>query len=282
MIKALARVPLRLVISERNTLSASIGMARNRQVRMLPWLMRRTYPKADGIIAISVGVADDLAATIGLPRRDVKVVYNPVISESLVRRSQESIAHPWFKPDEPPVILAAGRLTLQKDFSTLIQAFARLRTQRAVRLIILGEGELRDMLETQSAKLGLTADIFLPGFMNNPFAWMRRSALFVLSSAWEGLPGTLIQAMACGVPVVSTDCPSGPAEILENGRWGRLAPVGDAEALAVAMAATLDETEHPNVAMRATDFNLERSMEGYLNVLFPKIISGDCEPLITT
>jgi glycosyltransferase involved in cell wall biosynthesis len=265
--KQLARISTRLVLSERNTLSISTSGAHTRRARLLPWLMRYTYPKADGVVAVSGGVADDLAATIGLPRKNVMVVYNPVVTEALIRQSHERVSHPWFELGEPPVILAVGRLTAQKNFSTLIRAFARLRSQRAVRMIILGEGELRGILEKQVAELGLAADVILPGFMDNPFAWMRRSALFVLSSAWEGLPGTLIQAMACAVPVVSTDCPSGPVEILENGRWGKLVPVGDAGALAAAMAATLDETEHPDVAKRAADFGVDQAVNGYLTAL---------------
>jgi len=265
--KQLARVSTRLVLSERNTLSISIRGAREKRAWLLPWLMRHTYPKAHGVVAVSGGVADDLAATIGLPRQNVKVVYNPVVTEALVRQSHERVNHPWFELGEPPVILAVGRLTGQKDFSTLIRAFARLRAQRAARLIILGEGELRGMLEAQVAELGLVADVVLSGFIDNPFAWIRRSALFVLSSAWEGLPGTLIQAMACAVPVVSTDCPSGPMEILENGKWGRLVPVGNVEALAAAMAATLDETEHPDVAARAADFGVGQAVNGYLTAL---------------
>lgn len=265
--KQLARASTRLVVSERNTLSVSARGARERRARLLPWLTQRAYPKADGIVAVSRGVADDLAVIVGLPRQDVKVVYNPVVTETLVAQSHEMISHPWLSFGEPPVILAVGRLTLQKDFATLLRAFARLRAQRAARLVILGEGELRGALETQVAELGLAGNVALPGFMGNPFVWMRRSALFVLSSAWEGLPGTLIQAMACAVPVVSTDCPSGPAEILENGRWGRLVPVGDAEALAAAMVTTLDETARPDVAARAADFGVDQAVNGYLAAL---------------
>lgn len=265
--KQLARVPTRLVLSERNTLSISTRGVHTWRARLLPWLMRHTYPKADGVVAVSGGVADDLAATIGLRRHDVKVVYNPVVTETLIRQSHEVASHAWLNFGEPPVILAVGRLTAQKDFSTLIQAFALLRKRCAARLVILGEGELRGALERQITELGLIEYVVLLGFIENPFAWMRRSALFVLSSAWEGLPGTLIQAMACAVPVVSTNCPSGPMEILENGKWGKLVPVGDAGALAAAMAATLDETEHPDVAMRAADFGVDQAVHGYLTAL---------------
>lgn len=262
-----ARVPTRLVVSEHNTLSVAHDAVRKQRARLMPWLMRHTYPWAAGVVAVSAGVADDLAEAIALPRDRITVVYNPVVTDALIGQSREAFSHSWLAPGEPPVILAVGRLTLQKDFSMLIRAFARLRAKRSVRLVILGEGELRNALEALVAELGLTADVALPGFMDNPFAWMRGSALFVLSSAWEGLPTVLIEAMACGTPVVSTDCPSGPAEILEKGRWGRLVPVGDAEALAVAMAATLDETEHPDVAARAADFGVDQAVNGYLTVL---------------
>jgi glycosyltransferase involved in cell wall biosynthesis len=160
--------------------------------------------------------------------------------------------------------LAAGRLTAQKDHYTLIKAFSLLRARRRVRLVILGEGELLDSLQSLAVKLGVADDIAWPGFVENPYTWMKHCSLFVLSSAYEGLPGVLIQAMACGVPVVSTDCPSGPAEILENGRWGRLVPVGDAKALANAMEDTLGEPQHPDVAVRAKAFGVNQALNGYL------------------
>jgi glycosyltransferase involved in cell wall biosynthesis len=229
--------------------------------------MRQTYHRADGVIAISCGVADDLAAAIDMPRDHIQVIYNPAFLPNVIENSKLALLHPWFAPHEPPVILAAGRLTAAKDFSTLIRAFARLHSVRAARLVILGEGEQRDKLEVLLKELDLASDVALPGFVDNPFAWMRRSALFVLSSAWEGFGNVLVEAMACGLPVVSTDCPSGPAEILENGRWGRLVPVGDVEALAAAMCATLDESEHPNVAARAAMFHSETAVEKYLKVL---------------
>jgi glycosyltransferase involved in cell wall biosynthesis len=134
-------------------------------------------------------------------------------------------------------------------------------------LIILGEGEARGELEALVRKLGLGDDVAMPGFVDNPFAWMRRSSLHVLSSAWEGFGSVLVEAMACGTPVISTDCPSGPAEILEKGLWGRLVPVGDVKALAEAIVATLDESAYPDVGRRAQDFNVEKAVEGYLRVL---------------
>lgn len=263
----LANSKARLVVSERNTLSMTLENGKSWRTRWVHHFMRLTYPRADAIVAVSNGVRDDLATVLGLSPSRIHTIYNPVVNEHLLSQSREAVAHSWFAPDEPPVILGVGRLAPQKDFQTLIHAFAQVRQTREVRLVILGEGELRRQLEALVQSLGLENDVALPGFVNNPFAYMRRAAVFVLSSRWEGLPGVLIQAMACGVPVVATDCPSGPAEILENGRWGRLVPVGDVDALAEAIIATLDDKLHPDVQRRALEFGVERAVEEYLNVL---------------
>lgn len=267
--RQLARTSTVLVVSERNTLTASPVSAKNGRLQSRSWLMKRTYPRADAVVAVSRGVADDLVSATGLPPEHVHVIYNPVVTDELLRLSRVPVRHPWCAPGAPPVILAAGRLTEQKDFSTLIRAYSRLRGRRSGRLVILGEGEDRGELEALITRLGLEEDVYLPGFVDNPFAWMREARLFVLSSRWEGLPSVLIQAMACGTQVVSTDCPSGPAEILENGRWGRLVPVGDPEALAAAIRAALDEdeAEHPEVEARASAFGLDPSVRGYLDAL---------------
>lgn len=267
--RQVARSPTVLVVSERNTLTASPISAKKRAVPSRLWLMKHTYPRADRVVAVSQGVAEDLVSAIGLRREHVQVIYNPVVTDEILRLSGEPVRHPWCVPGAPPVILAAGRLTEQKDFSTLIRAYALVRERRLGRLVILGEGEERGALEALIARLGLEDDVSLPGFVDNPFAWMRQARLFVLSSRWEGLPSVLIQAMACGTQVVSTDCPSGPAEILENGRWGRLVPVGDPEALASAIRAAVDddEAERPDVEARASAFGLDPSVRGYLDAL---------------
>lgn len=168
------------------------------------------------------------------------------------------------------MIISIGRLNEAKNFDVLIRAFAELRKQRAVRLVILGEGELRGILNNLLSELGLdNSAVSMPGFVTNPYAWLARCSLFVLSSRREGLPGALIEAMACGVPVVSTNCLSGPAEILEGGRWGRLVPVGDENALAQAMAEVLDtpSADLPDVRRRAADFEQEAAVDAYLDLL---------------
>jgi glycosyltransferase involved in cell wall biosynthesis len=268
----LSRVPTRLVVSEHANFLLSRQYTKIVFAHAMAPLMRWAYPHADGVVAVSGGVADDLARTIGLLRKRITVVYNPVVTATLLDQVAAHLEHPWFGAGVPPVVLGVGRLTAQKDFLSLIRAFAKVRAQRPCRLVILGEGELRGELEALVTSLGLSADVALPGFADNPFAWMRQASLFVLSSAFEGFGNVLVEAMACGTPVVSTDCPSGPTEILENGRWGRLVPVGDVDALAGAMLATLAETTHPDVATRARDFGVEQAVVGYLGVLLHQTV----------
>lgn len=266
--RQLAGVPIRMVVSEHNNFTTARANASSRRGRMMGHFMRWAYPYADSVVAVSKGVADDLANHVRL--QSIDVIYNPIVTDTLKTLSQGEPDHPWLAQSDHSIMLGIGRLTSQKDFSTLIRAFARLRETRKARLVILGEGELRPQLEALVCQLGLHEDVCLPGFKDNPYAYMRQADLFVLSSAWEGLPTVLVEAMACGTPVVSTNCPSGPAEILENGRWGRLVPVGDESALAEAMITTLSETEHPDVVARAADFSVDRAVEGYLQVLLPK------------
>jgi glycosyltransferase involved in cell wall biosynthesis len=267
MARHLAKVPTRVVVSERANFSASRQNATSWRSRGLAPMMRWAYRRADRVTAVSAGVADDLSDVIGLPRDRIKVIYNPVVSDTLFNRAEVAIAHPWFGDGTPPVILGVGRLVAQKGFCVLLRAFAKVRASTACRLIILGEGGLRRELESLVQELNLSADVALPGFVDNPFPWMKRASLFVLSSEFEGLPNALIQAMACGTPVVSTNCPSGPSEILEGGRFGRLVPVGDEAALAGAMLAALRETSHPAVAARARSFSAERAVSSYLAAL---------------
>ncbi len=232
-----------------------------------PALTRTFYPWASQVVAVSRGAADDLARTTGLPRDRIEVVSNPVITASLLSLARHTADHPWLAPGRPPVILGVGRLTPQKDFPTLVRAFARLRRRRPARLIILGEGEARPALEALSAELGVASDVDLPGFKDNAVTYMAGSALFVLSSAWEGLPTVLIEALAAGTRVVATDCPSGPREILQDGRLGALVPVADPAALAEAMAAALDRPSEPLPADALTPFTREAAVDRYLRLI---------------
>jgi glycosyltransferase involved in cell wall biosynthesis len=232
-----------------------------------PRLLRTFYPWAASVVAVSHGAADDLARTSGLPRDRVEVIYNPVITPSMLTLARRTPDHPWFGQGQPPVILGAGRLTRQKDFPTLLRAFAEVRRRRPARLVILGEGEDRAGLEALAEELGVTADLALPGFRDNAMAYMAGAALFVLSSAWEGLPTVLIEALAAGTRVVSTDCPSGPREILQNGRLGALVPVGDAAALARAMLDAMGRPAEPVPSDALTPFTRDAAVDHYLRVI---------------
>ena len=265
--RRLAGVPTPVVVSERNTLSYESQYASDLRMQLMPRLTRRFYPWADGIVAVSQGVADDLARVTGLPRERIQVIYNPIVTPELRAKAQAPLEHPWFAPDERPVIVAAGRLTAQKDFSTLIQAFARVRQTRPARLLILGEGQERPTLESLVRQLGLEQDVSLPGFVTNPYPYMAQASLFVLSSRWEGLPGVLIEALCCGTPVISTDCPSGPREILADGRYGQVVPVEDAAALARAIETSL-EGEMPRPPRESWHpVEIETGVNQYISIL---------------
>jgi glycosyltransferase involved in cell wall biosynthesis len=278
--RSLSGLGSRLVISERIQVSHHAAYDGPWGDRRLHGLLRRAYLKADGIVAVSDGVADDLATYSGIPQDRITTVYNPVVGPDLRRKARKPLDHPWFAAGEPPVILGAGRLDPQKDFATLIRAFARVRARRPARLVILGadsrmqpaySAELRALPGT----LGIAGDVAMPGFVDNPLAFMARSAVFVLSSLYEGLPGVLIQALACGCPVVSTDCPSGPREVLDHGRFGPLVPVGDAAALAEAIEAILDDPPPAErLRARAELFSVERAVDNYLKLLLPSLPSG--------
>jgi glycosyltransferase involved in cell wall biosynthesis len=233
----------------------------------MPWLAKQFYPWADGIVAVSQGVGDDLAQFVDLNGKPIHVIYNPVVRPELHDLARLPLDHPWFRPGEPPVVLGVGRLNPQKDFGTLIRAFAKVVRTREARLLILGEGAQRDELEALVKELNLQQQISLPGFANDVYAYMSRASLFVLSSKWEGLPGVLIEAMCCGAPVVSTDCPSGPREILQDGKYGDLVPMDDADALADAIATNLDagSTGPPRESWRR--FEPETVVDQYLEVL---------------
>ena len=234
---------------------------------MVPHLVKRFYPWADYVIGISRGVADDLSQTAGLPRERIKILYNPVVTPELREKARAPLNHPWFEAGQPPVILAVGRLTKQKDFPTLIRAFAQVRQSRPARLLILGEGPDRPALEALVNQLGLEDSVAMPGFVDNPYAYMSRASLYVLSSRWEGLPTVLIEALYCGPPIIAMDCPSGPREILADGQHGLLVPVGDITALAQAIEAGLaGKTPHPTEESWHP-YSLEAVVDQYLHLL---------------
>lgn len=270
----LAGVGTRCIVSVR-----SVPAAVHREVPSLrSWLLlqlsRSIYRFADAIIANSRAAAQEITRERPSVGAKLHVIHNPLNISLLRRLTEEPLDHPWCAPGSPPLVLGVGSLTPLKDFPTLVKSVAELRSGgRKCRLVILGEGPERARLERLTSDLGLQDAVHLPGFVRNPFAWMRHAAVFVSSSLTEGCPNALMQALACGTPVVATDCDGGSAEVLEGGNWGRLVPVGDSGAMAAAVSQVLLESEHPDVRRRANDFGLRRVALQYLEVLLPQFVA---------
>lgn len=266
--RRLAGVDTRIVTVTHAVLSRSLERKPGLYRRAFPHLLRRLYARADAVVAVSDWVANDLAKMARLPRSRVQVIPNPVVHDGLLSQTCDDAGHPWLQLRRVPVILSVGRLHGEKNYGDLLRAFAHLRQERRARLIILGEGAERGRLERLAAELGVAADVSLPGFVGNPYWYMARANLLALSSNYEALPTVLIEALACGCPIVATDCPGGVREILGDGRWGRLAPLGDHEALKDAMLRTLDDPPRPErLRRRAMDFHVDRVVDRYLSVL---------------
>jgi len=256
--------PVPLYLTIQNTLSITLPRA-DRQRRV-----RHTYPRADRLIAVSQGVADDLVTQFGIDRARIATIHNPVASRHAEDRLHQPIDHPWLNEavGRAPVIISAGRLARQKDYPTLLRAFAELRRDREARLLILGEGPQREELEQLARSLHITKALDMPGRVEDPLPYMARGELFALSSVHEGLGNVLAEALVAGVPVVSTDCPSGPSEILQQGRLGPLTPPGDPKALARAMAQTLDQPpSSATLREGAEPFYVEHAVDQYLQTM---------------
>lgn len=261
----LTRNSQKIVVRVPNNPNAPIKSIRSQIVRILA---RYTYFHANKIIAVSEELANDLICMYKLPQGKVQTIYNPAITLELLSKAKEPLKHPWVGPNQLPLILGVGRLSKQKDFSTLIRAFSHLCLKCPARLIIVGEGEERPKLESLIRELCLEDRVSLPGFVDNPFQYIKHASTVVLSSRWEGMPNVLLQALAIGIPVVATDCTYGPREILENGKWGKLVPVGDAEALSQAILKSLnEEIRCPPIELLEKRFGLESIVEQYLSVL---------------
>ena len=250
--------------------SAALRAERSRKIqeKIYPFLLGLLTPVFYGLVAVSKGNADALRSKAHIPSRKLHIIHNPIVRPEMDQLSLIPLQHPWFQPGQPPVILAAGRLVAQKDYPTLLRSFSLVRQHRSAHLVILGEGTQREAILRLAEELGLSSDLDLIGFDLNPFRFMARCAVFVLSSAWEGFGNVLGEALACGAQIVSADCPSGPAEILENGKHGRLVPVGDSIAFARAIEDALD---HPlpleGLKERAKAFTSEKAVRAYLKVL---------------
>jgi glycosyltransferase involved in cell wall biosynthesis len=258
---------VRVIISERLAMTEYIKASKRWRWRYILPLVRKVYPQADKIITVSQGIAEELVIHGKINRSSITTIYNPINIVKIKEKCQATVNYSWFS-DGVPVILGIGRLSFQKDFPTLLRAFGYVRRIRHVRLILLGEGRERETLEALAKKLNIQEDVWMPGFLENPYALMSKASVFALSSVIEGFPNVLLEALACGCPVVSTDCPTGPRELLDYGAIGPLVPMRDAEALGKAILSTLD---HPPPAQlleaRAAEFDLKKISSQYLSVL---------------
>ncbi|HKJ95058.1 MAG TPA: glycosyltransferase [Gammaproteobacteria bacterium] len=267
--RRLSRVSCRVVATVHNNYSVTVRSLSEKKRRSRLKTISAHYPACDAIVAVSRGATDAFAAVTGIPRERLTTIYNPVVTDSLREQARATVQHPWFtRGGGVPVVVNVGRLVGQKNQDLLISAFERIRAYREVRLAIIGEGEERLALEARIAGSRYSEDIQLLGHRPNPYALVSRANAFALSSSWEGFGNVLVEAMALGVPVVSTDCPSGPHEILEGGRWGPLVPVCNADALAAGIVACLDEPLTPQVLMdAAARFEVAMIARQYLEVL---------------
>lgn len=258
--------------ADTNVVVSVQGLPQPDRVRSVVW--PRTYGRADVIVAPVSSIADRVANIADVDDSHIEIAPNPVVTERLLDRGVEELDHPWFD-EETPVIVAVGRQTRQKDFKTLLRAFADIYDDRDARLVVPGkEDEQTKKLRRIVEELSLGDVVSFPGFVDNPYGYMCAADVFVLSSKWEGPGHVLIEALALGTPVVATDCPLGPREVLDDGDAGLLVPVGDHEAMAEGIATVLDDPQlrATNVAAgraAADRFHESRAVERYREVIAP-------------
>jgi glycosyltransferase involved in cell wall biosynthesis len=261
----------RVVINEQNI--PEVEFAQRCGASFKRQILKLLYPRAHGVTAISRGIAEALVAGAGVPAPRLRVIPNPVDLEAATTLGAQPPTHPWLlTPGDPPVILAAGRLVPQKGFDMLLRAFRHVRDLREARLIILGAGPLGPALTALRDSLALSACVDFPGFDPNPYRYFSRAACLVVSSRYEGFGNVIVEAMACGTPVVATRCPSGPEEIITDGTNGLLVPMDDVPAMAAAIVRVLDDRSLTHTLRqagraRALDFSAERVAEAYCSFL---------------
>lgn len=237
--------------------------------KILPFLEGIFYPFADAVLAVSQGIMNELKGVMLFRKNIVHLIYNPIITPRITELSKLEMPD-WFiqLKKKNKIILSVGRLSYEKDFITLIKSLRLVRDQKDIALCILGEGPQRNELMKYARELHVENNLFMPGFVENPFVYYKNSDVFVLSSVYEGFGNVLVEAMACGIPVISTNCPSGPAEILENGKFGRLVQPQDPYALAQAIVEALDNPPDTKAAkIRANDFTVEKATQKYIDLI---------------
>jgi glycosyltransferase involved in cell wall biosynthesis len=273
--KRLAGVPLTHILTEHNVISALTVDAPMLRTRMTPFLVRQFYPWADELVAVSEGSAQDLSRTIGIATSRIHVIYNPIIGDEFWRRATEPLVDPRIDVDPRPLVLAVGRLHYLKDYPTLLRALSIVRKDVDARLVFLGDGDERATLENLKRELGLADSVSFLGNVANPLPYMKKAKVLALSSVVEALPTVLIEALAMNLPVVATDCPTGPREILYDGAYGTLVPVGDSELMAQSILGVLRSPSPPRFQDRALErFQFDRVIDQYLAMIGVGAVQG--------
>jgi glycosyltransferase involved in cell wall biosynthesis len=264
----ISRIPINVFVRMGTTVSIDLESRKTHERWMEKHFIRLLYPWSKAVLTPSKAAARDFTDYTGLPENLVKVVRSPVATPEFHEKAKANADHPWFLKKTDPVIVGIGELSGRKDFETLIHAFAAHRKRRPAKLVIIGKGRRRELLETLVAELGIKEDVYFSGFLQNPYPYLAKADLYVHSSRWEGAPVALIEAVALGIPVVSTDCPSGPREILQDGLFGKLVPVGDDKAMGQAMSATLENPPDPgHTVLAANPYTLESSTNEHIDIL---------------
>lgn len=269
--RELSLTKTRVVISEHAHLSASLIQMKKPLLRsMFKVLMSFTYPYADSIVAVSNNVADDLSNKLGIERKKITTIYNPIVSSDLLEKINRPINSPSLISSSEKTIVSVGRLADEKNFPMLIRAFNEVQKKVDSRLFILGDGYAENELKNLVSQLDLVDKVIFTGFIDNPYAFVKIADLFVLTSNHEGFGNVLVESMACGTNVISTDCPGGPNEILEGGKWGRLVPVDDIASLSKAMIDSLTLPSHlssEDLEQRASVFSVDNAVNSYVSIL---------------
>ena len=261
----IANTKTRLVLGSGTTISIDLKSRGWFERRVQKWSMGNLYPFADSVLVLSKGAAEDMSTYTGLDRNCIRVVPCPVVSSDLFEKTLRRPDHPWFQKGEPPVILGVGELGARKDFSTLIRGFHIVNQKTPCRLVILGSGKEHHELIQLTCELGIQEKVDFPGFQPDPYPFMAHAGVFSLTSRWEGLGFVLIEALAVGTPVVSTDCPSGPREILQNGQYGALVPIGNADSVAQALLGALANPPARSFLQEAArPYEIEKATNAYL------------------
>ena len=269
-----SRVPIRIAANVHNNYLESLSRLNLSKQRSRTKLLRRFYPLCDAIIPVSKGAAKAFSELTHIGLERLTPLPNPVLPLQFEKLAAETVEHPWFQYSEPPVIIWVGRLEPQKELGVLLNAFENIRMYRACRLVIIGDGSEGPNLALQAKKSPFSADIQFLGEKSNPYCFVKRSAVLVLSSRFEGFGNVLVEAMALGTPVASVDCPSGPSEILQAGKLGPLTPVGDAMALARGIEQCLTSPISPiKLKEAAKPYYASEAAEKYLQVMLSRQVT---------